>query len=37
MTYRNPRCFMGIEPGLSEFSTTMTDVNRIRALVQLTQ
>ena len=37
MTYRNPRCFMGIEPGSSEFSTTMTDVNRIRALVQLTQ
>ena len=37
MTFRNPRCFMGSEPGPSEFSTTLTDAGRIRALVQLAQ
>lgn len=35
MTFRNPRCFMGSEPGPSEFSTTVTDADRIRALVHL--
>ncbi len=35
MTFQNPRCFMGSEPGPSEFSTTVTDADRIRTLVRL--
>ena len=37
MAFRNPRCFMGSEPGGSEFSMAVTDADRIRALVSLTQ
>jgi len=35
MTFRNPDCYMGIEPDSSEFSMSITDAERIRTLVEL--
>ena len=35
MTFRNPDCYMGIEPDSSEFSLSVTDAERIRTLVEL--
>ena len=35
MTFRNPHCYMGIEPDSSEFSRSITDTERIRTLVEL--
>jgi copper homeostasis protein len=35
MTFRKPRLYMGREPGASEFSTTVTDADRIRTMVDL--